>query len=265
MFRNALGILAVLIILSPAVLAADPTGSLVHVSGRGLVRIAPDQVVIELTVRTTDDDLIRVRENSDKDAQTILGHAKKHAIDASGFEVSRLDLSLDFNEQLRRQIYEVERDITLRLNDLTKLDALLSDLLQERNLKVVGINFVTSKGRQHEFEARRRAVADAMEKATNLAELNGFQLGDARDIRVISESQDPFITSITPVVGAAEPRVPRQVERISDKVATDPKISSVRLVAFQPPKEEVKANGIPFALGMIEISAYVEIDFALEK
>ncbi len=254
---------AVLVGLSSAAIAADPDGPLVHVSGHGLVRVAPDQVVIALTVTTTDDDLIRVRENSDKDARTILTIAKKHGVDDDGFDVSRLDLSLDYNEQLRRQIYQVERDVTLTLGDLTKLDAILSDLLGERNLKVVGINFVTSKIRQHEFEALTRAVTDAKEKGTHLAQLNGFKLGKAREIHVISESQRPFVTSVVPVVGSTMPRgLKRNPTQLTKGAGRS---SNVRFVAFQATDDEAKADGKQFALGMIEITADVDIDFELAE
>ena len=257
---------AAIVALSSVAIAADPPGSLVHVSGHGLVRVAPDQVVIELTVTTTDDDLIRVRETSDKDARTILTLSKKHGVNANGFEVSRLELSLHFNEQLRRRIYQVERDLTLTLDDLTKLDGLLSDLLRERNLKVVGINFVTSKAKQHEFEARSRAVADAKEKAAHLAELNGFKLGNAREIRIISESQQPFVTSVVPAVAAAQPRGPQKINGNSRQIAKAlPRNSKLRFVAFQQAKDGAEADGKQFALGMIEITAHVNIDFELAK
>lgn len=259
MSTRAFATVAVFIGVSSVAIAADPANSLVHVSGHGLVRVAPDQVIVDLTVTTTDDDLIRVRESSDKDARTILALAEKHGIKEDGFEVSRLELSLDYNEQLRRQIYQVERDVTLTLGDLTKLDAVLSDLLRERNLKVVGINFVTSKVRQHEFEALSRAVADAKEKGAHLAKLSGFELGSAREIRVISESHRPFVTSVIPVVGSA---TPRGLKRNSTQVAKDVgETSNVRFVAFQDPTAEARVDGKQFALGMIEISAHVNIDF----
>jgi uncharacterized protein YggE len=253
-----------LLLLSSVAVAADPTASLVHVSGQGLVRVPPDQVVIELTVTTTDDDLIRVRENSDKDARTTLAAARKHGVDDNGFEVSRLELTLDYNEKLRRQIYQVERDVRLKLNDLKRLDELLSDLVRERSVKVASINFVTSKSRQYEFEARRRAVADAKEKATQLAELNGFELGNARDIRVTRENLAPFAASVIPVVGSAEPHHSRSAERDSTQISKDvPRNTELQFVAFQPRAEEAKAEGRPFALGMIEISANVDIVFEL--
>jgi hypothetical protein len=267
MLHRTMAAVAIGFLLSSAAAAADPTAPQVHVWGRGLVRVAPDQVVIELTVTTIDDDLIRVRASSDNDARAIFDAATKNGVAEEGFEVSRLDLTLDYNEQLRRQIYKVERDVTLRLNDLTKLDALLSDLLGNRSLQVSGISFVNTNIRQHEIEARRRAVADAREKATQLAELNGVKLGDAIDIRVIQETEMPFLTSIIPVVGAAEPQNRGKGQGESARVAqSGANRSDVRFVALQPTDDEAAPDaGEAFALGMIEVTAEVAIDFALAK
>lgn len=262
---------AVFVLLASAAAAAEPAPPLVHVSGRGVVRVVPDQVVVELTVTTVDDDLIRVRRNSDQDARTILTLATKHGVDPRGFEVSRLELMLDYNEQLRRQIYHVERDVTLELNDLRKLDALLSDLLLQRNLEVVGISFVSSQARQHEFEARKRAVADAKEKAEHLAELSGYKLGKARDIRVSRESHTPFFTSVSPVVGfcdeTAPPHGPENRpadadDSVASAAASGPQL---RLVTYQAPDAAAPAAAKPFALGMIEVTAQVTMDFELAE
>jgi uncharacterized protein YggE len=259
MFVRTFVALSALFCIVSAVIAAEPGESLVHVTGHGLVRVAPDQVVIDLTVTTTDDDLIRVRASSDDDARKILTLAKKHGVADEGFDVERLQLKLDYSEQLRRQIYEVQRDITLTLGDLTKLDAMLSDLLAERSLKVVGINFGAGNMREHEFEALRRAVTDAKEKAAHLAQLNGLELGDAREIHVVREFQTPFATSVVPVVGAAKPR---GLHRDAGVVEDVPKQTNVQFVAFQA-DDDAKKEGKQFALGMIEITAQVSIDFDL--
>jgi uncharacterized protein len=95
------------VVLSSAVArAAESADRLVHVSGQGIVEVAPDQVVIQVALTTVDDDLIRVRENSEKDARAIFTDAKKYGADEKGFHVSSVQLSVEYNEQLKRQIYK---------------------------------------------------------------------------------------------------------------------------------------------------------------
>jgi len=267
MSSRAVSTFALLTVLSAIVTAAEPALSVVHVSGQGSVQVVPDQVVIDISVTTTDDDLIRVRESSDRDARKILTLANKHGVADDGFEVDRLRLTFSYNEQLRRRIYQVHRDVDLRLNDLGKLDGLLSDLLDDSSLKILGIRFVTSQTRQHEFEARKRAVSDAKEKATQLAELNGLKLGDARQIDVVSESYVPFETSVAPSAAAAKLRR-RGVDRGAPPLVAqdDAHRLNGRFVAFQEEGETNDDGGKkPFALGMIEITAHVSIEFELTK
>lgn len=257
--------IAVFFALMSAVHAIESPESSVSVTGNGLVLVEPDQVVLTLTLTTTDDDLIRVRKSSDEEARTVQTLATKQGIDGEGFKVSRLDLSLDFNRQLNRQIYEVERDVTLVLNDLAKLDALLNDLLAQRNLKINSISFVTSKAKEHEFEARRLAVSNAKEKATHLAELNDLTLGMAIDINIYDESADAFVTSIIPTVGANEGNSNDPFGKSRDARNKPISNSNVQYIAHQEDERGAQAGKKLFALGKIEITATVEIEFELLK
>lgn len=262
------------VVLGSTARADDAGASSLVVTGRGIVSVVPDRVSIDITLATTDDDLLRVRESSDQDARAIITLAKEHGVEEqSGVEVTRLELSLDFNEQLRRQIYQVERDLTLTLADLGKLDGLLSGLLAGRNAKVVGIRFVAGDERQHEFEALRRAVADAKEKATHLAALTDQRLGRARHVQVVNESQRPFVTSIIPIVGGrsrgrgADPfGAQLDGDAAAGKLAADASPAGSRLlpIAFQQANAAAEAAA-PFALGTIEVSAEVRVDYEFAR
>ena len=258
--------------------AADQVAPrLVHVTGSGTVKVVPDIVFVSLTMTAVDDDLLRVRESSDKTARGALDLAKKNGVSEDGIEVSRLDLSLDFNKQLNRQIYQVRRDATIKLADLAKLDSLLSDLLRQPNLTVVKITFDTSKQRQHELAALSQAVVNAREQAEFLANLHGFKLGKASDIRIDSESEQPFVTSVVPVVGQAEkstdtriagPRHGSSFETAGSSSAS--RTTPFRLVALDAPNQpagnsEKPAGVRPFALGQITIAAKVSVDYELVR
>jgi len=248
--------------LPSSVFAQGAPQKLVHVSGSYTVSVAPDQVDIEVTITTTDDDLIRVRASSDKVAASILAFCKKHGVEEKGFAVSRLELSLDFNQQLKRQIYTVERDVTISMSDLSRLDAVLSDLLKETNAKVAGVTYATSKSRQYELQALKSAVADAQERAKLLAELHDLKLGKAQDIRVVNQGFRPFVTSVTPVVGAVEPEHRALVENATVttlKTSSPQTPTTKRFVALQQPA----AGNAPFGLGTLEFSASVQIDYLL--
>ncbi len=271
-------VMAAVLPLFGHVQAAQQTTRLVHVSGEGLVRVVPDEVVIDVTITTVDDDLIRVRSQSDAQAQAVLDLTKKHGAGEDGFEVTRLELSLDYSEQLRRQIYEVERDVVIKLHELPRLDALLSDLLRVPDSKILGISFGAAEGRRLQFVALGRAVDDAKEKAAHLARLHELTLGKPLDIRVVSEHQAPFVMSVVPVVGAVEEGTQRRAAsdgRQTGNGGPEQRCAApslpLRSVSFQAPRKPVREDtetaqkAAPFALGLIEITAAVEIDFELTE
>ena len=268
---------AVLLLISAAATAAEPGTRVVHVSGQGLVQAPPDQVVIDMTVTTVDDDLLRVRESNDKDVRAILANAKKYGAKEDGFRVSRMELHLEYNEQLRRQIYNLERDVAVELGDLSKFDHLLLDLLHEPNLKVKDISFSTANARQLESDALKKAVADARDKAQFLAGLNGLKLGKARDIRVQAESQTPFVISVIPVVGSSKKKAPQRSDARHSSPLPDPfgrakaPLGGGFFCVASEGADQAgdtrgqAATGKPFALGLIDTTARVEIDFEMKE
>ncbi len=175
-----------------------------------------------------------------------------------------MDFSFTYNDQLRRRIYKVKRDLTIQLDDLSKLEPLLTDLLKEENLKVGDISFVASNTKRYEIEARRLAVADARARAEHLAELNGLTVDKAIDIRMVQEYNNPFVTSCVPVVGSTQPRMPQDndmpVFRLAPKT---PGGTKIQFVSFQTEKD--KPEGNQFGLGKISITAKVSITFELKK
>lgn len=256
--RSFLAVVA--LALLPTALFAQTKG--VHVSGEGQIKVAADLVTVTIGMETIDDELVRVRQTSDKQAQTILAHLKKQGAPDGNFQVTALRLTFGYSEQLKRQIYKVQRDVTLELGDIAKLDALLADLLKEPFVKIGGITFRTSKQRELEMAARAKAMADALTKARQLAELSGLRLGKAYNIQVISEREVPFAASAMPAPSAAYPApaaLPRAIEsrrRESTPVGFAPADDTTQVQAAA----EAKAFGI----GEIVIAAEVRVDFELE-
>jgi uncharacterized protein YggE len=267
---HAIAITLTCSVFAAQALAVDRT---IAVSGSGVVRVAPDQVEIAIALEAVDDDLVRVRASSDQQVKTILELAQKHGVQPDGFDVSSLKLGLSYNEQLKRQIYHVDRSMSLKLGVLANLNALLAELLKQPDAKIGEIRFGASKARDHELEARTKAVADAKETAGNLAQLAGLKLGKAIRIESYGEQQRPFVTSVIPVVGQvdpfAAPRRGRDNPATVDRASPQRGPAGVTLVAatlagFQAAQPPAGGDGA-FGLGQIEFSATVSIEFEMTE
>jgi uncharacterized protein YggE len=267
--RAVVAVLALFSLAFP-VAAARAQAKGVHVSGEATLRVPADTVTLALSMETIDDDLVRVRQTSDKQAQTILAHVKKQGGGEGAFQVTALSLTFGYNAQLKRQIYTVVRGLKVELGDLSKLDALLADLLKEQFLKIEGITFRTSKQREHEFAARAKAITDAKEKAKQLAELSGQKLGKAYNIQVVGERYVPFAASAAPSPASPAPPAGRDdlprgapAVRIERGEQSTPVALPFPAARAEETFIQAPAEGQAF-VGEIVISAEVSIDFELE-
>lgn len=223
----------------------------VRVDAQGTVQVAPDEVLISVELKTVDDDLVRVRQNSDTQVRGILELAKKHGVKEGAFQVSELKLGLSYNDELRRQIYHIERSLQLRLSELANLNALLADLLKQPDASVGEIQFDSSKADKHRRAALEKAVERARTKATLLAGAVDLKLGKAVSLVTTDESYRPFVTSVVPVV--------------AKKSATPvpPGLSGGGFfLLFAQAQEQPAAEGT-FGLGMLEFSASVAAEFEM--
>lgn len=259
-----------LILVAPE--AATSADRLVSVTGQGRVTVPPDEVVIKIQFSTVDDDLVRVRADSDKQLQTILDLSQKQGAKPGDYDVSSLKLELSFNEQLKRQVYEVQRELSVKLGVLKNLNPLLAELLKLSDIRIESITFGSSGALEHEREARRRAMADDKETATQLAMLAELKLGKARQISAVNQSTRPFVTSVIPFVGQADPFAPRrgtirpQAHSQASANAAASR-SGVKFVAVEGDGEQAAGDAAPnegaFGLGLIEFSTDVSIEFEL--
>jgi uncharacterized protein YggE len=247
----------------------------VTVSGTGTVESPPDQVVLTVSATTEGNDLLETRRESDSELMAILKLSEAHGVRPGDFRVTELKISYGFDETRGRFFYRVDRVASMTLKDITKFDTWLAAALKRGGFNISGIAFGTSKGEELQAEARRLAVAAARAKAEQLAELSGLKLGLARVISEDQFSQQPFVTTVVPVVGMRSPRRPVHgpwgggMFSIADSKSRPAADNAVQPISFTqadanddaiaPPQVNLGAAGV----GVIETTAGVTIEFEL--
>jgi uncharacterized protein len=157
----------------------EPTARTIKVSAMREIEVVPDEVVLSLSVITDDEKSpLPAKSENDKRTRAILKTLKSHRIEDKCVKIDCLEVRPEYlhGDLLK---YAVTRGIDVTLQDFELLEPILSDALRVGANRVSGILFRTTKHREHQFEARRLAVAYAREKAGHLAELNGLALGKA--------------------------------------------------------------------------------------
>lgn len=191
--------LALVLVLALGAWSDDPASAsearLVTVTGSAEVRVVPDEVILTLGVETWDKNLEVAKGQNDEIVRRVLARASEHGVAAEHIQTDYLSL-----EPRYRNGYYEERDfiaffarntVVITLRDLNEFEGLLSSVLEAGANYVHGIEFRTTKLRQHRDEARALAVEAAQEKATALSAALGQSVGQPL---IIEEVQDGWMS-----------------------------------------------------------------------
>jgi len=247
--------------------AAEPTRT-ITVSAMAEFEVPPTEVILSLAVVTENEDLMVAKHVNDGVTRDVLKLAEKYDVAREHFEVDTLSIQPKFEGRTyfgKRELvgYTVTRGIDVTLKNFDQLEPVLSDALDAGANRVSGILWRTMEHRKHQFEARRRAVEHAKEKASHLAELNGLKLGRATNIQEDVEGRWNRQTGGFGGFGGISGAVPPSPE------SPGPVDHRFRLVNAQPElppathEEPVQHADGTVAPGTITVSAEVTITFEL--
>ncbi len=179
-------LLAMVLVLTPALAAAAEEGGRVTVTGVGEVAAAPDMAMIRLGV-------VEEAESAAEAMRAVSGASAAilERIGAAGIaprDVQTSDLSMgpvwaDGGPGLPRIAgFEARNTLMVRVRDLASLGAVLDAVLEAGANRFEGLSFSLQDPEPVADEARRRAVADAARKAALYAEAAGVTLGPILEI-----------------------------------------------------------------------------------
>ena len=166
--------------LSLPALAADP--HTLTMTGHGEVKATPDTATVNAGVTTNAPTAAAAlaansaRMNQLFDALRKLG-VPDHNIQTSGFSVSPQYTNGDNNAPHRLTGYQVNNEVSVRLEDVTRVGAALDTLAGAGANQMNGINFDIANPTPALEKARIQAVADARARAQTYAQAAGVTLG----------------------------------------------------------------------------------------
>lgn len=215
--RTKLGavlIVAVAALFSGAVANAQTIENerLVSVTGEGTVVGAPDMAMITLGVvseAATARDALAANSQQMNGIITALkeGGMEARDLQTSGFSVepiySQPPADQDPSVQFRLEIvgYRVQNGVTLRIRDLTRVGAVLDQVVTLGANSISGPTFSVDDPAALEDQARGAAIADALRKGKLYAESAGLALGP------IFRIEESFVQPPQPLGGAVMMRM----------------------------------------------------------
>lgn len=154
---------------------------LVSVAGVGEVRVQPTEVMVNLGVETREKTLDAARTETDKKAAAIINYLKKNGVDAKDIQTSFVNVQPIYNRGeygvTTPDMYLALKTMTIKIRKLNKYDEILAGLYGVGANRVDGVHFQVADLEKYRSEARKKAVANARDKATMLTTELGAKVG----------------------------------------------------------------------------------------
>lgn len=193
--KRLLFAIVVLVVLSSSNAFAQNTDKsdarLISVTGEAQVNVVPDEIIVTIGVQACGDTATQARDNEAVIAQAVLAAAKSIGIEAKSIQSDALEIDLvkpqnydwrecyDSNETKK---FGARQMLTFTLKDVSNLTPLLTKTLEAGAIKVMGVEYRTSKLRQYRDQARSLAIKAAREKAVAMAADLGQKVGKPHTI-----------------------------------------------------------------------------------
>ena len=165
--------------------------SLVNVTGKGTVTVAPDRVLIKARIEHTGKSASEVKTQNDKVVNEVIQYLKSQEIPSKNIQTEYINLNKDYNYNTKETFYSANQAISILLEDTGRYEKVMSGLLQSGLNRIDGIQFQSSKKEALESQARKKAILDAKEKAEEYAKALGQEIGKAHSINELNSGDFP--------------------------------------------------------------------------
>ncbi|PKD16724.1 hypothetical protein APR41_07915 [Salegentibacter salinarum] len=151
----------------------------IHVTGEGVVKVAPDKVTIKSQIEHEGQSATSVKSQNDEVVDKVIKYLKSEGIAEKNINTNYINLNKRYNYNDKTYTYVANQAISITLEDISKYESIMKGLLENGLNGINGIEFESSEIDKHKAEARRKAVLNAKEKAEALAEPLGQTVGKA--------------------------------------------------------------------------------------
>lgn len=195
--------------------SAVPSRPRISVVGEGVVDVAPDMAVLALTVLREADTARNALTANNAAMKEVLAALKAAGIADRDLQTSALNIqpryaqpSRDKPQEPKIVGYAASNQVTVRVRNLAETGAILDKAVSLGVNQGGGIAFVRDDLKATLTEARKRAVADALDRARTLAEAAGVKLGRVLSIEETASLPHPIPLGGPMRMAASEKAVP---------------------------------------------------------
>jgi uncharacterized protein len=180
---------------------------LITVTGEAEMRVVPDEVFFDLSVQTFHRDLKTAKSQTDERLKNLMELARRYSVAPNDVQTDYVKVEPRYRggSDARQLLgYSVRKDLVFTLRDISRAEALLSEVIESGVTRINDIDFRTSEMRKHRDQARALAIRAAREKAVALTKELGQGIGKAYSIEeVVASPQSGSSNYMSNAVGTS--------------------------------------------------------------
>ena len=187
-------LLLVLFVFASSLAQESKSPALVTVMGEGKLKIIPDQVTIQIAIESKGTDTKTVKEQNDAKTATVLKSIKKMGLAPADVQTQRVNLNPAYDYETKKTFIHANQTIRLLLRDLSKYDALMTELVSAGITTISSVEFQSSQEAKLQSEVRKLAMQNALTKAQDYLSVVGQKVGKVQSIsdNSVSSAPQPF-------------------------------------------------------------------------
>lgn len=160
------------------------------VQGVGKVKVVPDKYTTNFSISEDAKTQKEAKDAANSKQNKALEVLRKLGFEDRDIKTSAFSINPQYDYTTGRNVtngYTASINTTVTSKENAKITAAI-DQITEIGINVSGVDIITGDSTQYKAQARLKAIADARQKAQELADASGFALGD---IASISENDTP--------------------------------------------------------------------------
>jgi len=152
----------------------------INVNGDAVVKVQPDQIIISFGIETWNIDIIAAKEENNTIMKKAIAVIKESGIPEKDIQTDYLSIEPRYNDNYNKKDfigYFVRNTFVLNMTETSKVEDLVTKVLQSGVNYIHGIQFQTSEFKKYREQARELALKAAKEKAEKMAGALGQTVG----------------------------------------------------------------------------------------
>jgi uncharacterized protein len=225
---SKLGVIAALVglmaLIAGATSAQDAPAHSITVDGYGQAFGAPDVAYLQLGVQVTDEDINSALTQANDLMTKLIGALTDQGIDPKDIQTTGLSIypNMNYDPQTGTPTgivsYQVSNSVSVTIRDISKIGDIISAGVEAGANSISSLNFDITDKAALESAARTAAIADAKNRAGQLAEGLGLTMGDPIIVVESLSSSAPPVAFAVAESAADVGKVPIQTGQLNVQV-----------------------------------------------